>query len=68
MQRPFGWIALSFLALSATACSALTEPEEITISAEPIRSPNAPAPVQAVAERPGGLQMPAAAGGEKKGG
>jgi hypothetical protein len=43
------------IALSATACTSLTRPEEITISAEPIasRAQNEPA-----AAAPGGMPTP----------
>ncbi|UQA57338.1 hypothetical protein [Polyangium aurulentum] len=34
------------LALSTTACSSLTKPDEITIKAEPAPAPPAPAPPQ----------------------
>ena len=42
--RAFTLAAAALLGLSLTACSALTQPEEITIAAEPLPSPNAPPP------------------------
>jgi hypothetical protein len=66
VQRALGTIVLVLLGVSASACSALTQPEEILISAEPMPSPN-PAPAPAMAERPAGLQMPAAGGAQKGG-
>jgi hypothetical protein len=49
-------VALGALALFATACSSLTRPEEITISAEPV-GPKVAAPPPA----PAAPQMPMAA-------
>lgn len=56
-------VATSALALSATACSSLTRPDEILIYAEP--PPAAPTPQPAAAAHPGGAAqpMPARPGG-----
>jgi hypothetical protein len=40
------------LGLSLTACSSLTRPDEITVVAEPLPSPNAPPKVAAADEGP----------------
>jgi hypothetical protein len=54
LSRALSLFAVSMLALSTAACTSLTRPEEITISAEPIARPQPAAREGAAAHAPHG--------------
>jgi hypothetical protein len=66
VRRALSLVVVPALALSLSACSALTQPEEITISAEPIAA--APAPAAAAPQGPGTLRPTARPAAAAKGG
>ncbi|MRG96093.1 hypothetical protein [Polyangium spumosum] len=55
--------AVVILSLSATACSSLTRPDEITIKAEPVAAAAPPPAPAAPAGQPGAAAAPAPGGG-----